>query len=409
MPDVFTSTTTESWFSRIKSSIAGVLFGLLLFGGSFVVLFLNEGRAVTTARSLNEGEQACVSISPDAVSPDNQEKLVHVSGRAETDEQLSDAQFAVTRQGLRLNRLVEMYQWVEEERSESRTRTGGQRETVTTYEYQRQWEASLVNSREFRHPEGHENPATLPIERRSQSATEVRLGAFRLPSELAGKIRRSEPIAVTEENVPDEFRERMQVAGGYLYLGQDPANPQVGDVRVALTLVPNQDVSVIAQQVGNSFAAYQTRAGRKLEFLSEGLVSAAEMFQDQRDANNMLTWVLRLVGAAMMFFGIVLVFRPISVVLDVLPILGNISGFGIALAAGLVTVVGATATIGLAWLFYRPLIGVPLLMVSVGGVVYLIVRARKARAERALADGKLPVPAGGARFDDLDQGLEVRD
>ena len=33
-------------------SIAGVLFGLLLFGGSFVVLFLNEGRAVTTARRL---------------------------------------------------------------------------------------------------------------------------------------------------------------------------------------------------------------------------------------------------------------------------------------------------------------------------------------------------------------------
>ena len=55
MPDPFTVTTNESWGSRLVNSIKSVIFGFVLFVVAFPLLFWNEGRAVQTARSLEEG------------------------------------------------------------------------------------------------------------------------------------------------------------------------------------------------------------------------------------------------------------------------------------------------------------------------------------------------------------------
>ena len=62
--DSFTETSSRSWISRIGDSIKGVLFGLLMIAGSTVLLFWNEGRAVQTMRSLEEGAAVVVDISP---------------------------------------------------------------------------------------------------------------------------------------------------------------------------------------------------------------------------------------------------------------------------------------------------------------------------------------------------------
>ena len=58
MSDSFTTRTHQSWFSRIGNSFAGVLIGLALIVGMVGLLFWNEGRAVKTARSLEEIESA---------------------------------------------------------------------------------------------------------------------------------------------------------------------------------------------------------------------------------------------------------------------------------------------------------------------------------------------------------------
>ena len=50
-----TETTTESWGSRLGSSIKGVLIGAALFIAGFPVLFWNEGNSVKTARAIDEG------------------------------------------------------------------------------------------------------------------------------------------------------------------------------------------------------------------------------------------------------------------------------------------------------------------------------------------------------------------
>ena len=96
-----TETTSTSWFTRIKNSVVGVLFGLLLLVAGVVGLFWNEGRAVTTARSLEEGAGIVMSVAADRVDAANEGKLIHVTGSTTTDSKPSDADFGIVATGLR--------------------------------------------------------------------------------------------------------------------------------------------------------------------------------------------------------------------------------------------------------------------------------------------------------------------
>ena len=139
MSDTFREVTTVSWFGRIKRSVLGVGIGILLIAGMVFLLFWNEGRAVQTAKSLAEGASAVVSVAADAADPANEGKLVHVSGPVTATAVPQDADFGVAIESVRLVRKVEMYQWIETSKSETKTKVGGGEETVTTYSYSKGW------------------------------------------------------------------------------------------------------------------------------------------------------------------------------------------------------------------------------------------------------------------------------
>ena len=61
----------ESWLARLKGSIKSVLTGVLLVCAALPAMWCNEGRAVTTARSLEEGEAAVIGVPSDLVYPAN--------------------------------------------------------------------------------------------------------------------------------------------------------------------------------------------------------------------------------------------------------------------------------------------------------------------------------------------------
>ena len=96
MSDSFTEVTSVSWFGRIKRSVGAVVIGLVLIVAMIVLLFWNEGRAVTTARSLAEGASAVVSVQADKADAANEGKLIHVSGPVTTDATPSDADFGIS-------------------------------------------------------------------------------------------------------------------------------------------------------------------------------------------------------------------------------------------------------------------------------------------------------------------------
>ena len=62
MSDSFTEITRQGWLSRIGESFKGILFGIIVIPLCLILLWWNEGRAVTTARSLAEGAAAVVAV-----------------------------------------------------------------------------------------------------------------------------------------------------------------------------------------------------------------------------------------------------------------------------------------------------------------------------------------------------------
>ncbi|MCZ7644565.1 MAG: TMEM43 family protein [Planctomycetota bacterium] len=358
MADVFREVSSTSIFGRLGNAIKNVLVGIVLFFVSFGVLWWNEGRAVKTAKSLEEGKGAVVAVSADAVDAGNEGKLVHITAEAKAEGERADPAFGVAVPALKLKRLVEMYQWRERKSSETKKKFGGGTETVTTYKYEKEWSDDLEKSGDFKHPEGHENPASMPYASETFIAPKVTAGAFALSSGLVGQIDKWEsfPAPAQAEASP----QGLKALNGTFFKGADPAQPQVGDVRVSFKVVKPATVSVIAKQVGSAFAPYQTQYD-PLEMLEYGTHSAAEMFKAAEDANATLTWILRFVGWLVMAIGIAMVFGPLVVMADVIPFLGDLLGMGIALFAGLIAAVLSLITISIAWIFYRPVLGVALL------------------------------------------------
>ena len=385
MPDTFTSTTRTSYGSRIGSSFKGIAGGFVIFLIGFPVLVWNEGRSVKRARALNEGEKNVVAVAADAVDPANEGSLVHFAGRAVTEAVLSDPLFGVTITGdLQLVRSAEMYQWVEEKVTQTKTNTGGSQTTTTTYKYKKEWSDSLEDSDSFEHPEGHANPGDFTFPPESWCAEDVQVGAFAIPASRVAAIGSASDMyfPLTATSVPDGVSTNsIRIPGGW-YIpavanGGTPQSPQIGDERVKFGRVPQSDVSFVAKQIGSTIAAYQTKNGPVL-LQRNGILSAEEMFAAARKDNAILTWILRLVGFILFFAGIGAILKPIRVLADVLPFLGRIVGMGLGFVAFVVALVFWLVTVAIAWIAYRPLVGIPLLIAAAALIFMLVKRSRNA-------------------------------
>ena len=385
MPDRVSVTTSQSWFSRLAQSIKSVVVGLAMFVFAFPLLFWNEGRAVKTARSLTEGAGVVVPVPADRVDPAHEGQLVHVSAFTQTEDVLTDETFGVSENAIRLERNVEMYQWVESTRSTSETKLGGGEETTTTYDYSTEWKSTLVDSSAFQSPGGHRNPEAFIYEPRIEVARSVNLGAFTLAEAQIRQLDKSEPLRLSTlaPSLPG-----ARLYDGYVYTGADVSRPSVGDTRVMFRVVRPGAVSVVAQQAGKTFSPYQAEAGGKVFLLEEAIVSADAMFETAQRSNAMMTWILRGFGFLMMFFGLAMVLAPIAVFGDVVPIVGRVLGAGTTFVAGFIAAFFALGTVAVAWITYRPVLGVILLALA-AGAVYLLIRVAK---KRAPAGGPPPLP-----------------
>src|SRR5258707_897121 len=96
MPNKFTPSSTQSFFSRIISSFVGILLGPVLVVGAIVLLSWNEGRAVQGIRGLGEAAGAVIESPADTVNPGNEGKLVHVVGKAEAAGPIEDSDLTLS-------------------------------------------------------------------------------------------------------------------------------------------------------------------------------------------------------------------------------------------------------------------------------------------------------------------------
>lgn len=397
-----TQTNRISWFGRIKQSLGGIIFGFFFIIGAFVLLWYNEGRAVKTAKGLKEGKGQVVTITPDSVDRKFDNRLIHFSGMATSFDTLRDNLLGVEIPGLVIKRNVEMYQWVEKSESETKDKIGGAQETTTTYRYEKQWNGSLVSSSNFKEA-GHDNPTIMPVEGMMYEAQPITIGAYTINRGMAGGFNdySSLPLGTINDTAIIEVKKmlkgtvdnpynfssqlRHQKTEKHLFVGRGTAaSPDIGDIRISYSYVPFGVYTVVCRQENGQLMAHTTSKGTYIQMLRKGSFSAEEMFDKALKENSVLTWILRVVGFLVMFMAISLILRPISVLGSVIPILGRILNFGTGLFAGIIAAFLSLLTIGIAWVFYRPILGISLVAIAIGLVVYFGRKGKKKELERDL-------------------------
>ena len=400
MADRITRTVQQGFFSRMANSFIGIIVGICMVPGSVLLISWNEYRTVHRSRGLAEGEKIVAEVA-DAfeIMPALNDRLVHVTGTATTEQELSDPDFGVSQKAMRMERQVEMFQWVERKESKSRDKLGGGRETITTYHYDRKWHEGRVNSESFEERSGHENPK-LRYAGHSQVTDRATLGAFRLRSSLVESKMdswKNLPLdqAALLAKMKNTEKQHYRIDGDHLYysVALPPSkDPQLGDTRIKFRVVEPAQVSVLSKQQPEELLPFKTSNGEVIEHLEMGNVSAVEMFNSLKFENTMIAWLVRIGGWVLCCVGFSLIAAPLRSIASIVPMFGNLVGSVTTFVAFMLGSIVTLIAIALAWIAVRPVFGIALLLIA-GGAIYLLTRrGRSSNVAPPPSMGPPPVP-----------------
>ena len=181
-------------------------------------------------------------------------------------------------------------------------------------------------------------------------------------------------------------------ASNVLYFGRVPGSPEVGDVRVTFEIVVPAKVTVMAVVDGDSFKPYKAKNGKRFQTLVMGKKSGDEIIDAEKEANNMILWALRILGVMLVIAGLKGIFGFLETILKVVPFIANIFGWGVGIVCTVVGVVWSLIVIALAWLFYRPLLGIALLVLA-GFLIWVFAFKGKDKLKELTAKRKQVQPA----------------
>jgi hypothetical protein len=464
----YTETTTTGYGTRVGNSFKSIGTGFILFCAATALLWWNEGRAVKTAKMLEEAGSSYVEMpNPGKIDASLDGELICGTAMATTEDSLMDKDFGIGAKAIAIKRHVEYYQWVEHSESKSEDKLGGKEVTTTTYTYSQQWVSSPVQSSQFKDPAyQNKNTVLATVEDAEQYAENVAFGAYKLNESLIHSISSKEAMElaisddllkqldknaqtayerfygvqnknqqptqqpVQQPAIPDSVKALMSdsakavldslqavndsinkamanaqnkkdydyihVAGNVLYYGKVPGSPQVGDVRVTFEKIVPAKVTVMAVVDGDTFKPFKAKNGKRFETLVMGKKTGDEIIEDAQDANSMWTWMLRIVGIMLVISALKMIFGFLSMILKVVPFLASIMGFGVGIVCTVIGVVWSLIVIAIAWIFYRPVLGIILLLIA-GFLVWVFAFKGKEKLKEIAAKAKnkaqQPVPA----------------
>ena len=435
--------TTTGYGTRVGNSFKAIGSGILLFLAGTALLWWNEGRAVKTEKMLDEAGSAYVEMeNPDKKDASLEGELICGTALATTEDSLSDAQFGIGAKAISLTRKVEYYQWVEHSQEKKEDKLGGKEVTTTTYTYSKEWVSRPVESAQFKDPAyQNKNMVLTTVEDAEQYAENVSWGAYKLNESLIHSISSREGMDLAiAENLLKQFDqstktayerfygvqknqqpaeqpaetaavsdsakavndsinnaianaenkkdfEYIHQASNVLYFGKVPGSPEVGDVRVTFEKVVPAKVTVMAVVDGDSFKPFKAKNGKRFQTLVMGKKSGDEIIEAEKEANNMWTWALRIIGILMVIGGLKGIFGFVETILKVVPFIAGIFGWGVGLVCTVVGVVWSLIVIAIAWLFYRPLLGISLLVLA-GFLIWVFAFKGKDKLKELAAKAK---------------------
>ena len=364
----------NSFISRFLNSIGAVFIGLALIVICLIALGCNERKNVRAIRAYDEFGKNLIETGSAQANPVYDGKLVAIRGNLSFSP-VSDSSYQITANSFVLIRTVEMYQWREIQR-------GSSTDSEITYEYTGGWESSFINSGGF-HNTSYANkpwPSDAAFQYRSIYADDAQLGDFRVTPEQLSDLSASSIFTIPENaQFPQGF---LRSADGRYICSGDLSDPKIGDLRISFLISEITGASMLGKQQGNAIVSYTSKNGTPIERLFAGEMSGAEMVAQLQAENSAATWFLRIILTILVCAGFAMFFTPVQVLVSVIPFLGKYLGKATKTVAqvigGIAGVVLSLLVIAISWIAVRPLVAIPLLVVT-ALLIVLLVRYRKSK------------------------------
>ena len=347
---------------KISNSFFSVIIGIILIIAGIILIFWNEKNNVKNIAMIDELNEVAIDISSTNIDSSNDNKLVAVSGKLELNGNLNDNIFGVKVLTAKLVRTVEMYQW-----SESCSSDSNNNKNCT---YSKTWNSTIIDSTKFEQS-GYNNPTYMSYESSTSVAASAKLGDFNITNEQLKSL-----SADTKYNnfsfLPSGYKQN----GSYVTNSSDLNNPEIGDIRISFTYNNSENISVLAKQNGNNLVDYETEDGKLINHVSSGIKNASQIINEIENGNNILKWILRAVGLLLEIIGFSALFSLITTITSYVPILGSLVGTATSVIGFILGSIVTLVCTAIAWIVYRPIIGIILLIVS-GVLLYALIKKGK--------------------------------
>lgn len=387
MVDKITVTSKTGYGTRIKNSFWKVFFGILFIIGAIILLVRNERNFVKQESALNEGKKEVISTVSSPIDTALDWELIYVNGTTHSPgEMLQDDIFWVKTDGLKLERRVEMYQRVEESTTTRKDNIWWSETTTTTYQYKKQWEDRAIDSSKFHESTNHENPVIWEYMPQTREKSPILLGDYTLTSSFTNQITNKTPIWLDAQEViiPEKYKEasldnlkKTHLSNSSIYIGADPQQAEIGDVKISFLTTNTWEISVIGQQKDWELIKYTTSNGKSISMLKNGKVGIDIMFATAEKTSKIRTWAKRASGLLLMFAWFSMLFAFVITLAKVIPALSRFLWFGVSIIALLLTVVIGWGMIALSRIAARPIIWITMLVIIIWVVTTAIIFGKK--------------------------------
>lgn len=357
--------------NRIGNSFKGVVGGFIFLVLGVILLWWNEGNNVKNLKTTAELEDSYVDVKSNKVESKNDGKLIATHGKLINEKELTDETFGVTIKTPIMKRTVEVYQWKENSNTD--------KDGNTTYSYNKDWSERLIDSSEF-HETGHDNPTSKLYEDKTFTSDDVKVGAFSLSSEQVEKL--STKANFTEFNQETINGLNLKITNNYITNSEDFENPKIGDVRITFTFNNSTEVSVLAIQSDDSFVDFTSKAGKKVNRIVDGSHNGKDMIESIRSEDKFMKWILRFFGFIICMAGFRTILKPISAISSYVPLLGSLVGTAMGLVSFVLSLSLSLFVIAIAWIRFRPIVGISLIAIVVALIIFLIIRSKKKKNQQ---------------------------
>ena len=384
--------TYSNWFSRIGKSIGGIIIGVVFFFGSFVLLYWNEGGA-----DLSKIAKMAVDINATKDAGSDDGKLVCINGEVSANEEIGDDMMFIPSKYLLVNREAQVYAWTERKESETKKDAVGGGETTTThYYYEKRWVSKAEDDSNFNQSEkiDYERKIGNKVDNTKAMERVVEDGSKKVETVIMGKYTMDTssltlPSAKDVDNLEGKVdlprlrsNYRKEIKSKYVYIRKSSgeSGDNVGDEKVSYSVVryPFQGC-VFGKLDGTSLKTYNVDIAMKNEN------TLFRLFDTDRESAIKIMhsefvfwlWLCRIGGFLAMFIGLILIFDPISTVLDLVGMVGSVSRFLVNVILFFVSLALSIITIIVSAIAHNLIVLIIVLAVIVGLIIFFLVSQKK--------------------------------